>query len=92
MTIVIITVVVIITGYEMTWLRRHVLKSLCIIDKLISYIIDQLISYIIDKLRVRMRHFIANEHEKIDDNNEKGRKLDKTNEYVTMKDIDQPGQ
>ena len=38
-----------------------------------------------------MRHFIANEHEKIDDNNEKLRKNGKTNEYVTIKDIDQPG-
>ena len=39
-----------------------------------------------------MRNFIANEHEKIDDNNEKWGKHDKTNDYVTVKDIDQPGQ
>ena len=39
-----------------------------------------------------MRNFIANEHVKINDNNGKLGKHDKTNEYVTMKDIDQPGQ
>ena len=47
-----------------------------------------MITDIIDKLRVRMWNFIANEHEKIDDNNEKWGKHDKTNEYVTMKDTD----
>ena len=35
---------------------------------------------------------IAKEHEKIDETNEKLRKHGKSNEYATMKDIDQPGQ
>lgn len=52
-----------ITGYKMTELWQHMWKRL----------------YIIDKLRVRMQNFIADKHEKIDDNNEKWGKHDKTN-------------